>query len=311
MEDDIYDVYHDESTADGYWHGFLFVPRQNRDQLLSLLHQARCNIDTFKEVRFGNIRAKQKPGTRKVKIAKCWLSIGFTSLQQQKLEKYPPYVFLGRIEGEPVYRELDDLLRVKFAVFKERDAHKNCYFAHDPLRNIETTFRMGLKGGLHRLFSTTDPITIGNVYIDGDEHYYSLYDRTMNPDNVVGRIRNESRDYVNLLDDTFIIPQRSNSYKIKPEQSAENSELLQLCDLLLGAVRINCVPNQSPDIRLEITSQYRNLLQYDLENYARMQESRFFNGFTFGETWIDGGEWQFGSLNVYDDSTPPSQPSLI
>jgi len=46
------------------------------------------------------------------------------------------------------------------------------------LQCIETTFRMGLKGGVHLLFDEQSPAIIGNVFIDGDEQYLGEFGRT-------------------------------------------------------------------------------------------------------------------------------------
>jgi len=43
MKNFIYDIYHDESKEEAYWHGFYSVPRINRNYLLSLLNFARTN----------------------------------------------------------------------------------------------------------------------------------------------------------------------------------------------------------------------------------------------------------------------------
>ena len=56
----IYDIYHDESKEEAYWHGFLFVPRMNRSYLLELLNEARRNTDYFYPVHYKKIRSKKK-----------------------------------------------------------------------------------------------------------------------------------------------------------------------------------------------------------------------------------------------------------
>ena len=47
MKNIIYDIYHDESKEEAYWHGFLFVPRENRNYLLNLLNEARVNTEKY------------------------------------------------------------------------------------------------------------------------------------------------------------------------------------------------------------------------------------------------------------------------
>jgi hypothetical protein len=38
-----YELYHDESQVDGYWHGMLLVPMQYKQRLLKYLDEARRN----------------------------------------------------------------------------------------------------------------------------------------------------------------------------------------------------------------------------------------------------------------------------
>jgi hypothetical protein len=94
--DGVYDIYHDESKERGYWHGFLFVPGTARKLLLDLLKSARTVTGYPHEVHYVNLGAKTKPHYETAIIAEAWTSIGVAALQQQKLKKYPPRMFLGR-----------------------------------------------------------------------------------------------------------------------------------------------------------------------------------------------------------------------
>lgn len=76
----IYDIYHDESKEEAYWHGFLFVPRMNRSYLLDLLNEARRNTDYFYQVHYKKIRSYKKRTAKKLLL-----------LIHGQLLEYPPF----------------------------------------------------------------------------------------------------------------------------------------------------------------------------------------------------------------------------
>ena len=300
MKNIIYDIYHDESKEEAYWHGFYFVPRTNRDYLLSLLNEARINTKYFYQVHYQRIKSKTKCNNVKAIIINSWTTIGVFSLQQQKLYKIPPFIYMGRIpkKTKPIYKKLEDLIKCRFAVFKEKDKHQKMFFKDDNLRNTEITFKMALKGALHKLFSNNDPVTVGNIFIDGDEQYIGEYGRSLNIIEILRRLRLEKREYVDFLDNSEIIPQKSNHQKLKSGQNAEDSHLLQLCDILIGGIRFHSYCPDANITKYRISGLCRNLLKHDQDNVARMKESRYFNGFLLNEAWLEDDEWRFNQLNV-------------
>jgi len=313
MKNIIYDIYHDESKEEAYWHGFLFVPRDNRrDYLLNLLNKARKNTDYFFQVHYQKIKSKTKYNSRIAIIIHSWTTIGVYSLQQQKLHKIPPFIYLGRYPKKikPIYKKLEKLIKCKFAIFKERDKHKKMFFKYDNLRNIEITFKIALKGALHKLFSNNDPITIGNIFIDGDEQYLGEYGRNLNTIEIIRRLKFEKREYVDFLDDSKIIPQKSNHKIIKNGQNKEDSYLLQLCDILIGGIRFHSFKPYTNMTKYRISELCKNLLEHDQNNIARMKESRYFNGFLLNEAWIENGEWKFGQLNIRKQNNNSRQLEL-
>jgi|GEM_PF-1323033 len=300
MKNIIYDIYHDESKEEAYWHGFYFVPRTNRDYLLTLLNEARENTNYFSQIHYQKIKRRTKCNNIKAIIINSWTTIGVFSLQQQKIYKIPPFIYMGRIpkKTKPIYKKLENLIKCRFAVFKEKDKHQKMFFKDDNLRNIEITFKMALKGALHKLFNNNDYVTIGNIFIDGDEQYIGEYGRNINTTEILRRLRLEKREYVNFLDNSKIIPQKSNHLKLRSGQNAENSHLLQLCDILIGGVRFHSYCPNANITKYRISELCKNLLKHDQDNTARMKESRYFNGFLLNEAWIEDDEWKFGQLNV-------------
>lgn len=310
----IYDIYHDECKDAGYWHGFLFVPRTSREELLELMARARENVGYHHRLHYVSIGQATKPHHEKYMVAEAWTSIGCAALQQHKIDKSPPIVLLGkhpRTKTAPEYRVLTRLLRCKFVLLRERDTHKKMYASMTQLECIETTFRMAMKGGVHKLFNDAEQIQIGNVFIDGDEQYIGAFGRTFGVDRTLRRFAPESRNYVSFVDGPKLIPQRSDHTKIEKSQDPENSQLLQLCDVLIGGFRFHtCIADRNHP-RFNISLPCKTLLDYEQENRARMAQSRYYNGFSLQQTWIENDEWRFAPLMTALATPPPIQRALF
>ncbi len=296
-----YDIYHDESTEDAYWHGYLFVPRDERKYLLDLLSKARENTRYFSKITYKNLSKRNSRDAGISRIIHSWTSIGIASLQQQKLNKYPAAIYLGKkpqsFESSE-YVTLSRYIKCKFVILKERDLHKKMYFINtDPLRNIEITFKMGIKLGLHGLFDDEQPVTVGNIFIDGDKHY-SKYKRNFNKDKIIQDIILEKRSYVSIMKEAAIIPQNSNHKDAKDNQSAEHSHLLQLCDILIGGFRFHSISGDINHVRYKVSQQCKELLDHDQSNAIRMKNSRYCKGFTLNEAWLENDEWNFCNLQT-------------
>jgi hypothetical protein len=179
------------------------------------------------------------------------------------------------------------------------------------LECIETTFRMGLKGGIHKLFSDSEPIEIGNVFIDGDEHYVGAFKRTFSVHHTMQRFSRERRSYVSFVEGSMLIPQRSDHALIETGQDPNDSQLLQLCDVLIGGFRFHSCFSDRKHPRYDISSQCKELLSHEQENKARMAQSRYFNGFSLQQAWISDGEWNFSPLVEAAASRPKLQAHLF
>ena len=294
----IYDIYHDECKEDGYWHGFLFVPRDHRDYLLGLLRRARENAQYQHRLHYVGLGKTAKPHHEKYIAAEAWTSIGCAALQQQKFTKCPPVVLLGKNphwRTPPEYQILTKLLRCKFVLFRENDKHRNMYEGMNQLQCIETTFRMAIKGGIHRLFSDSQPIQIGNVFIDGDEHYMGIYKRRFSIDRTLQRFAREKRGFVSFVDGPLLIPQNSD----------HNTRLE------VGGFRFHSCFGDRKHPRYDISSQCKELLSHEQANSARMAQSRYFNGFSLQQAWIENDEWNFAPLVTATRSEPFIQASLL
>jgi hypothetical protein len=309
-----YDIYHDECKADGYWHGFLFVPRQTRSDLLALLRRARENTGYFNELHYVEIGKSVKPHHDKYILAEAWTSIGCSSLQQHKFNTHPPKVILGRnprTRSDPEYRILPNLLKCKFVLFRENDTHRNMYAGMDQLKRIETTFRMGIKGGVHKLFNEFEPIQIGDVFMDGDEQYLGVFGRPFDVSRTLQRFASEMRGFVSFVDGPKLIPQRSDHHRAEKDQRADDSHLLQLCDVLIGGFRFHACQGDYKHPRFHISFRCKDLLEHEQTNTARMTQSRYRNGFSLQQAWLGYDEWNFAPLAPAAADQPSLQEELF
>src|SRR5206468_13123287 len=85
----LYDVYHDECKEGGYWHGFLFVPRPTRAELLGLLNRARENTEYQGHLHYVDIGKKAKPHHQKYIATEAWTSTGRNSLRKRARASCP------------------------------------------------------------------------------------------------------------------------------------------------------------------------------------------------------------------------------
>jgi hypothetical protein len=202
------------------------------------------------------------------------------------------------------YRVIKTLLGCRFILLRELNSHSMMFTGLSSLEAIETTFRMGIKGGAHKLFSDTDPLLVGNVFIDGDEHYIGEFGRSFDINRTLVRFATERRPYVSFLAGPQLIPQRSDHRKIESHQLPSDSHLLQLCDILIGGSRFHILDDDPAHVRYDVSGPCRDLLQHDQENQARMKESRYFNGFSLSQCWLENGEWNFAPLQTRKKLSP-------
>jgi hypothetical protein len=287
-----FDLYHDESKEDGYWHGILLVPVLQRQYLLDLLQHVRNNLH------FNGVLSMKdaKPNNRtRHECTRCWVEIGAGSLMQTRKNKEMPAYGTGRYQFENGRRKrelrtLQSVIGAKFILFRERDSHGKLddRFFSDEASKIETTFRMGLKGGAHFLGSDSNPINIISLHFDGNEHHRRNLDRNR----IIGRMYG-LRDYFSISDNAPLYDKWSNHHKPENKrQSFDDCQLLQLTDLLIGA------------FRRQLTGRYQDSLSKPVRKFvedwkmgfARIKNSRWYHGYCLSQCFIDNGTWNFETL---------------
>ena len=292
---EIYDIYYDESRQESFWHGFLFVPRSRRSYLLSLLQKARDGAPWQDFISFKDITKRMGNRSPRVQLVESWLSIALASLQQQKFYKKPtPFFICGK--PKKYFLRLEQPIKCKFVVFRERDNHRKMFQGLSKMKKIEITARMGLLGGTSYLFNDKNPLKIGNIVIDKFGYKENLR-RMLN--NLVKYVVKQKREYVSFIPGAKIIVQRSNHKNISPSQNLEDSHFLQLCDIILGGIRFNSLPELDKEhVKYKISYPCRILLQKDQNNFFEMRETRFSKGFDFQETWLKNRRWEFEPIGL-------------
>ena len=280
-----YELYHDESLEGGYWHGMLLVPTENKTAFLDVLSSARDNTGYTGKM---GIKKVERKGPI-YDCASAWVQIGVACLRSSPGEQAYP-AFLGlRENGKIKYGQIA-LHGMKFILFRERDAHKRLSGYPDHASKVETTFRFGLKGGLHFLGTNENPIHITKIYFDGHQHHQ----RHVNQDRIINRI-DGLRSYCRISQRDDLIDDRQSDHKKPESQDYPDCQFLQLTDLLIGCFRTS-LGYKTKDIHVELARPVKNLVDRFQQGYPRMKNSRWFNSFVLSQCYLEDGKWQFEGI---------------
>jgi len=295
-----YEVYHDESKVNGYWHGILLVPEDRKCILLDYLGLARNNTGYGYALSLKKVRNR----TRMYDCARSWVTIGVAALAS-RLKYQPVPMYLGTGAGrEPDYRRLGQAIGAKLIVFVERDNLARLSPYLDYGGKVETTFRMGLKGGLHYLFSADDAVSVTRLHFDGYEHQQ----RHIDQQRIVGRLKG-LRPYCTVAEAPDLIDDRTSDHRKPDSQAYDDCQLLQLTDLLIGCVRAISTKG-SKELHRDLARPVGALVARQRQGHARMENSRWRKGFCMSMCYLEDSTWQFEDLPC-PDSAGTSQASLF
>ena len=85
-----YCIYHDESTEDGYWHSFVYIPVDKKDVIIRYLLSVKNKInENIKDISFKQIKNRATKNAGKPKLMRFWLSYIVAGMQKQKKNKMP------------------------------------------------------------------------------------------------------------------------------------------------------------------------------------------------------------------------------
>jgi len=192
---------------------------------------------------------------------------------------------------------------MKFILFRERDAHKSLTGFDDHASKIETTFRFGIKGGLHFLASDENPIRITKIHFDGHQHHQRHIDK----DHIMERL-GSLRKYCTISKSYDLIDDRQSDHKKRECQGYEDCQFLQLTDLLIGCFRTSLGYKTRP-IHGELARPVENLVAKYHEGQARMKKSRWANSFVMSQCYLENGRWVFEGIQRNQDKV--QQPQML
>jgi len=293
-----YDVYHDESKEAGYWHGILFVPRPSRAKLLEHIKTIRRETNYEFPLSLKGLKSHRdcfqcsRAAVQLVVAAMMQKTKGSVQNVYVSKRMYDTYSQHPATE----YREIVQItepLKLRFVVFRER----NCLKFLDPEGHfldygakVETTFRMGFKGGLHLLFDENDSVTITSIHFDGYEHYR----RHVDADRIVGRLEGALRPYCQIAKDIEVDDDTSDHRK-DHAQDYDDCQFLQLADLLVGSFR-TVLADSKNDIQAKVAYPVGKLVEKWRAGPARMANSRWNGGFCISQCYLENGRWEFSPL---------------
>ena len=278
-------MYHDESQEAGYWHGILLVPQNTRQRFLDQLEQIRANTGYPDPV---CLRGLDKTSGRRYRCIRAWMQLGVAALiQKLKGRRYPFSTGVDR--PTPQFALLDQVIGAKFILFRKRDGHQDLERYPDYAAKIETTFRMGLKGGLHLFVDESRMLTVRSLHFDGHKHY----GRRIDLKRIVGRL-GQLRDQVCIAPDIQLFD-ASSDHRKPDSQSYDDCQFLQLADILVGGFR-TVLGSQSNEAQRNVAYPLRKLVSDWHRGPARMEHSRWYKGFCISECYLEGDEWKFADL---------------
>lgn len=299
-----YDLYHDESKVDGYWHGILLIPTAKREELFDILMQARSNFRFEDPLTFKGLKSKRK----KYYLLRSWLSIATMSLVQYRKNRTMPY-YTGKliISNNKRTIEIKDhssIIGCKFVLFRIMDDHQNFNdeWLSEYAAKVETTLRMGIKGGIHLLGATNNPIKIKSLHLDGYEHYQ----RNVDINRIFSRMF-DLRDYCSISQDVYI-DDKSGNHRKENCQDFIDCQFLQLTDILIGSFR-TILGTSTNDIQTQVSEPIKCLAERFFEGPARMRNSRYFRGYSLSQAVVENGKWEYpqfksqkidNNLNLFD-----------
>ena len=170
-----------------------------------------------------------------------------------------------------------------------RDGHRPLTGLRDHAAKIETTFRMGLKGGLHLFTGGDEQIDIVSLHFDGYEHHHRRIDAAR----ILGRI-GPLRDNVAIAP-TVQLYDGSGDHRKPGSQPYDDCQLLQLADLLVGGFR-TILGHATHPSHSKVDQPLRRLVERWHQGPARMQKSRWHRGFCISEGYLEDGEWEFADI---------------
>lgn len=287
-----YYLYHDESKEQGFWHGFLLVPVEFRDELAGLLDGARQNNRLQKiKMSFKNI---SKPPH--FVCAKTWFTLLLAALQNERPRKMVEFFWGSEFgdKGEKAgkYRTFSTPPGCKASMFYFPQGAKAFTYSSDYTGQFASAFKVGAKHLLNTLLPPQEPCIVRSIFIDGEEHFKP---RSLPKEKLLDKLKSESKSHISFADDCTV-----NGVCV-PEK---DRLILDALDVFLGAFRYSAkvisenATEQGILNRMDISKQGNKLIKYMERHPAGKINSRFYRGIAMSEAVIESGAFHFNPLSL-------------
>jgi len=285
-----YRLYHDESKQAGYWHGILLVPEKSRKRLIELL--LRVRINTGYEGVIGLKHVKKETG-KIYRCAESWILLAI-GLMRTKLgnDNYPLHYGETKNGKLVLCHTLSEILGLKFVLFREKDNHNKMTLLDNYASKVETTFRIGLKGGLHFLSSNEKPIHITGMHFDGYEHHGGVVNKQRIIDQLYGL-----KDSCSVLRASNSIDSRSSKHTQKGCQEYDDCQFLQLTDLLVGGFR-TLLGECTRKIHTKLCHSLHQPIEAFFRRPAGFRNSRWCGSLCMSQCELINGQWKYSTLEL-------------
>jgi hypothetical protein len=296
-----YHLYHDESQVDGFWHGILLVPQDSKTALNSLLQQVRQNTGYTASL---GIKKLEKGKQRIYSTIEAWLLIAVAAMRSRTANKTFQIHYGQRQRGRPVYETSDHCFGLKFILFRCIDNHSGLSLLNEHAAKVETTFRVGLKGGMHYLGSIDNPIHISTMHFDGHKHY----GRNIDKNRVLGRLTG-LREYCSFDFNETPIHDHSSDHCLVNAEEYGDCQLLQLTDVLIGACRSFLGFSTQP-LHTKVAHPVKYFIEAYMRGFQGYSNSRWYPSFWMSQCQVRNQAWEFTTLEKRGNQRV-TQPELF
>ena len=186
------------------------------------------------------------------------------------------------------------------------------------LRFGETILRMLLKGAVHYLYDDNHKIKILNIFTDGQPHH-----RKLSEFRILEKLLGNVRGYVEISDRAELIHLDSNHRKHdKDSEEYRHANMLQLTDMLLGAVIHSCLRDAeirkvNPKIGDDVADK-KGIIAYPVREMLNKRKrgrgfknSSHYKAFTISRAYIKNYGWEFESIMTKEIESPNERQLYI
>jgi hypothetical protein len=222
-------------------------------------------------------------------LLNCWVSVGVASLMHRMKGKSQPY-FSGLKRRSPDLDLISEAMGARLIVFRLRDGLESLGTSSTKAIRFETTFRIGLKGGLNLFAAQGAKICVTSLHFDGHEHL----NRNVDLKRIVDLIHPLS-DGATIHDEVTLDDRSSNHAREGKCQSYDDCQLVQLTDLFVSGFR-TVLAEATCDAQRQICEPFAILAHEWNKGPARMKNSRWYGGICLSEAYLEEGQWKFTDL---------------